>query len=257
MLKNYLNVAIRNLVRHKGYSLINIVGLAIGLAACILIFQYVRTELAYDAFHENGDEIYRFVVASQEETGEWEYTPRSPIPLGSALAEQYPGIIRFTRFLNRTAVVKSDGRVFNELLLFADADVLSMFSFDILKGNPGVALEDKHSVVLSEAAAEKYFGDGDPMGKTLSIRGGDDFVDFVVTGVVKNVPHNSTIQFDFLLPYAAILDNLSPQLTDNWGALTTRTYVQVAKGTSAALLEQKLPGFLDTCLRAQFGDDLD
>ncbi len=257
MLKNYLNVAVRNLVRHKGYSLINIVGLAIGLAICILIFQYVRMELSYDGFHENADDIYRFVGSFQEETGEWDYSALTPIPLGPALADQYPEVIRFSRFLNRTTVVKSDGRVFNELLLFADADVLSMFSFDMLKGNPGVALNDKHSVVLSEAAAEKYFGDSDPMGKTLSIRGGDDFIDFVVTGVVEKVPHNSTIRFDFLLPYAAMLDNLSPQLTDNWGALTTRTYIQVVKGTSAALLEQKLPVFLETHLRPIFGDDLD
>ncbi len=257
MVKNYINVAIRNLVRHKGYSLINIVGLAIGLAVCILIFQYVHMELTYDAFHENSDDIYRFVGSFQEETGEWDFSALSPIPLGPALADQYPEVVRFSRFLNRTTVVKSNGRVFNELLLFADPDVLSMFSFHMLKGNPGVALNDKHSVVLSEAAAEKYFGDSDPMGEALSIRGGDDFVDFMVTGVVKNVPHNSTIKFDFLLPYTAILDNLSPQLTENWGALTTRTYVQVAKGASPAMLEQKLPGFLGTHLRPIFGDDLD
>ena len=236
MLKNYLKVAIRNLVRHKGYSLISIVGLAIGLAVCILIFQYVRMELTFDAFHDNSDDIYRFVGSFQEETGEWDYSALSPIPLGPALADQYPEVIRFSRFLNRTTVVKHNGRVFSQLLLFADSDVLSMFSFDMLKGNPSVALEDKHSVILSEAAAEKYFADSDPMGKALSIRGGDDFVDFVVTGVVKKVPHNSTIKFDFLLPYTAILDDLSPQLKDNWGALTTRTYVQVAKGTSPSLL---------------------
>jgi putative ABC transport system permease protein len=257
MLKNYLNVTIRSLLRHKGYSLINIVGLAIGLAICILIFQYVHMELTYDGFHENADDIYRFVGSFQEETGEWDFSALSPIPLGPALADQYPEVIRFSRFLNRTTVVKYNGKVFNELLLFADSEVLSMFSFDMLKGNPSVALEEKHSVILSEAAAEKYFGDSDPMGKALSIRGGDDFVDFVVTGVVKNVPHNSTIQFDFLLPYAAILDNLSPNWTDNWGALTTRTYVQVARGTSPALLEQRLPAFLDTHLRPIFGDDLD
>jgi putative ABC transport system permease protein len=257
MLKTYLRVALRNILRHKGYSAINIIGLAIGLAVCILIFQYVRMELTYDAFHENGDEIYRFVVASQEETGEWEYTPRSPIPLGPALAEQYPDIIRFTRFLNRTTVVKSDGRVFNELLLFADSDVLSMFSFEILRGDSKEALNDKYSVVLSQNAAEKYFGEADPIGEVVSIKGGGDFADFVVTGVVEKTPHNSTIKFDFLLPYAAILDNLSPQHKDNWGALTTRTYVQVAKKTTPALLEQKLPGFLDTYLRPLFGDDLD
>jgi putative ABC transport system permease protein len=201
MLGNYLKAAMRNIRRHKGYSLINIVGLAIGLALCILIFHYVRMELTYDGFHENSDDIYRFVGSFQEETGEWDYSALTPIPLAPALADQYPEVIRFSRFLNRTTVVKYDGRVFNELLLFADSDVLSMFSFDMLKGNPGVALKEKHCVILSEAAAEKYFGDSDPMGKALSIRGGDDFVDFVVTGVAKNVPHNSTIQFDFLLPY--------------------------------------------------------
>jgi putative ABC transport system permease protein len=257
MIRNYLRVALRHTARNKAYSLINIVGLAIGLSVCILIFQYVRMELTYDGFHENSDDIYRFVGSFQEETGEWEYSTLTPIPLGPALADQYPEVIRFSRFLNLTTVVKSNGRVFNELLLFADPDVLSMFSFDILKGNPGVALEEKHSVVLSEDAAEKYFGDSDPIGKILSVKGGDDFVDFVVTGVVENVPHNSTIQFDFLLPYTAILDNLSPQLTDNWGAQTTRTYLQVAKGTSPALLEQKLPGFLEIHLRPIFGDDLD
>ena len=238
MFENYLKAALRNIRRHKGYSLINVVGLAIGLAFCILIFQYVRMELTYDSFHENGDDIYRFVVASQEETGDWDYTARSPIPLGPALADQYPEVVCFTRFLNRTTVVKSNRKVFNELLLFADSDVLSMFSFRMLKGNPKEALNDKYSVVLSEASAEKYFGETDPIGKTLSIKGGEEFADFVVSGVVEKIPQNSTIKFDFLLPYAAILDNLSPQLKDTWGALTTRTYFQMAKGTSPALLEQ-------------------
>jgi putative ABC transport system permease protein len=254
MLRNYMNVAIRSLLRHKGYSLINIVGLAIGLAVCILIFQYVRTELAYDAFHENGEDIYRIVTSFRQETGELEYSALSPIRLGPALAEQYPDITRFTRFLNRTTVVKSNGRVFNELLLFADTPVLSMFSFEMVRGNPDEALTDKYSVILSESAAEKYFGASDPMGKTISIKAKDGFADFVVTGVVENVPYNSTIKFDFLLPYVAILDELSPPFKESWGANTTRTYVQLAKGSSAALLEQKLPGFLDTHLRQRLGD---
>ncbi len=245
MLKNYLKVAVRNFLRHKIYSLINLAGLAVSMAMCLLIYQYVTNELHFDSFHENRGSIYRVVPSIQDESGEWENYAMSPMPLAPILAEDYPAIQRFTRFTNTAqAVVKVGAHCFSERLLYADPDMLSMFSFPLIHGESRTALRDKSSIVITEAMATKYFGDTDAVGQVVSIKLGGEFREFAVTGIAENIPDNSTISFDFLLPYEVIVELWGPPFTTSWGAMVTRTYVQLVDGAGPDVLEDKLPQFL-------------
>ncbi len=254
MLKNYLKVAIRSIFRHRVYSLINLTGLAVSLAACLLIYQYVSIELSYDSFHENGDDIYRVVPSLRDDSGEWKNYAMSPMPMAPVLAEELPEIRRFTRFTNTSAaVVKVGAKCFTEKLLYADPDMLSMFTFPLNQGDPGMALVDKASVVITESMAKKYFGSDETVGKTVSIKLGGEFRDFTVTGVAADVPHNSTVSFDFLLPFPVIQELWGEPFISSWGAMVTRTYVQLADGTDPASLEEKLPATI--ARRAGLPDD--
>jgi len=257
MLKNNLKVALRNLLRNKSYACINIIGLAVGLAICILIFQYVYVEMSYDKFHENGKNLYRFQISKRDDSGEWDHHSLSPIPLGPVLKEKFPEIQNFTRLMNRNTIVKANENKFNETLLFTDPDFFSVFSFELLRGNRANVLSDKYSVVISATVAEKYFGTVDALGKTLSIRRGGEFHDFTVSAVCGDIPYNSTIQFDILLPSAVLLDNMDPIFKDSWGAMTARTYIRLADGTDPSAMESKLPSAFQSHLRDRYGDEVD
>jgi putative ABC transport system permease protein len=257
MFRNYLKTSLRNLIRFKGFAFIKITGLALGMAIWILIFQYVHLEHSFDRFHENKQDIYRFTTAFQEDTGEWDYMSVAPIPLGPAIAEHYPEIENVTRFINRTTIVSAGTKSFRESLVFTEPAFFDMFSFDVLQGNPGEALKDKYNVVLTQSTAEKYFGEENPIGKTLAIKHRNEFNDFTVSAVVEDVPYNSTLQFNFLLPYETIIEQLYYDWVENWGAFTTRTYIQLAEGADPVQLEQKVPQFLDSFLRPIFDERVD
>ncbi len=170
MLKNYLKIALRNIVRHKIYSFINIAGLAIGMACTILILLWIQDELSYDRFHNNYHQIHR-VAKKQLRTNETELSALTPPPLAPGLKQDFPGINKSTRFGNwGRCLVKYDLNSFDEKRYeFVDPDFFDMFSFPFLKGNPKTAFSDLHAVILTEKMAEKYFGEEDPLGKYLTI----------------------------------------------------------------------------------------
>jgi len=239
MFKNYLKIALRNLKRHKGYSFINIVGLAIGLSSAILILLWVRDETSYDRFHANAGDIYRVlqeVKFSDHETT-WAITQG---PLGPGLEKDFPEVVRAVRFKNRRAQVRQGDVWLSEVFWLADPAIFEVFTFPLVAGDPATALADPHSIILSERAAARYFPDGDVLGRTLRV---DDRFDFRVTGVLKAVPRNSHLQFDFLVPFVFGREvNLS---VDRWNNSTFTTYVQLAKGTPAASAIQKIARYLD------------
>jgi putative ABC transport system permease protein len=257
MFRNNLKVALRNLLRHKSYACINIIGLAVGLAICILIFQYVYAEMSYDRFHEHAKNLYRFQISRRNDAGEWNRYSLSPIPLAPVLEEQFPEILYTTRLMNRSTIVKANGNKFNETLLFTDPDFFSIFSFELLKGSRNDALANKYSVVISASAAIRYFGTTDVLGKALSVRRGNEFHDLPITGVCRDVPSNSTIKFDILLPSATLLDNMDPIFKESWGAMTVRTYIRLADGADPASLENKLPLVFKTRFQERYGDEVD
>jgi putative ABC transport system permease protein len=244
MFWNYMKIAWRNIKRYKGYSFINIIGLAAGLACCILILLWVQDELNYDRFHTNKDDLYRVVAEFHKTEPVTHYWPVCA-PLAPALKEEYPEIVNATRFsrLRRGQSVKfGDKKFLESLICLTDPDFFTMFSFPFLEGDPQTALSNPNSIVLREALSAKYFGNEDPIGKVLNV---NNEYDFTVTGIIKDVPENSSLQFDFLIPFVRIEDfEKAWAVLDNWTLSGFATFVQLEKTASAEALENKIAYYL-------------
>ncbi|UCH93804.1 MAG: ABC transporter permease [Candidatus Aminicenantes bacterium] len=238
MFKNYLKVVLRNILRHKGYSLINIVGLAVGIACCILILLWVQDELSFDRFHKNGDDICRVLQDIHlDRDVTWAINQG---PLGPALKADIPEIVNYTRSTARRFRIKYNDKRFDERVEFADPSFFEMFDFPLVKGDPKRALIDPHSIVISEEMAVKYFGSEEPLGKVLNA---DDQYDFVVSGVLAKVPRNSHLRPQFIIPF--VFGRELEYTVDNWGNSQFTTYVMLKKGVSRAAVEKKIARFLD------------
>jgi putative ABC transport system permease protein len=241
MFKNYLKTAFRNLTRHKGYSLINIAGFAIGIACCILIFLWVQDELSFDRFHGNLDSLHRVVEKNYFSDGTIFPIARTPYPVGPALVADYPEIINFTRFTPcwRVLIESGDKSFYERGFAFADPSLLEMFSFPLLKGDPNTALSETNAVLISGDMAKKYFGSEDPVGQKLTM---DNAVDFQVSGVFENIPPNSHLQFDFLGQFETFI-KISGWAT-RWYDHNYYTYVQLAKDTRHQDVTAKISAYM-------------
>lgn len=228
MLRNYLIITFRNINRHKGYSFINVFGLAMGMAVFILIILFLGNEISYDKFHENYDRIFRVVSGPPHDKKSYAGTPA---PLGPSMLDNFPEVKNIVRIDNRQAVIKYKEKVFNEKqVFFADNSIFEVFSFPLIKGDPLSALKDPDSIVITESIAKKFFGDEDPIGKTLNY---NDMLDFRITGLAQDIPENSHLHFDFLIPFKK-LENL-----DDWGAWNYYTYLLLNKSISSKRLKEK------------------
>jgi len=238
LIKNYLKIALRNIKKHTWYSFINIAGLAIGMTCCILILLWVQDELSYDRFHENASDIYRVIqdINFADHSTTWTITQG---PLGPSLKKDFPEIINATRITGRGLRLTYNDRSFDEVVGMADPSIFEMFTFPLIKGNPATALSDPNSIVLTEEMAEKYFGDENPIGKTIQA---DNEYDFLVSGVLKKIPDNSHLQFDFIIPF--IFGRELNYTVDRWGNSQFRTYVQIQKGIPVQEVIQKISGYL-------------
>ena len=248
MLRNYLIVAYRNLMRHKVYSLINVTGLSIGIAFCILTFLYVRNEWTYDTFHENAERIYR--VYFFDRAGASSMTPD---PLGPALEESFPDV-RAVRIGWGVSSAKFQERTILANFKFADPEILEVFTLPLLQGDPAAVLEDPYSLVVTEAASRKYFGDEDPFGKVLSLKlWGPPAVarDFVVTGIAKSIPVNSSIQFDFLAPFA------SRGEPKDWNISDVETYVLLPENKRISEFSERFSELVQNFLPPWLGEGWD
>ena len=235
MLSNYFKIAVRNLLRQRAHSIINIAGLAIGLTCTMLIFLWVQDELSYDRFNEKVDDIYR-IVETQHYTGQQDFLVAvTPSALAKALKEETPEVERSTRFAFNSLTVKYEDKVFTEGVGAADPDFLEMFTVPFLEGNPQTALLKPHSLVLTEETAKKYFGNVDALGKTVVV---ENKYDFVVTGVIGNIPHNSHLQFDMLAPFL-FLKELGSTMED-WNTNWCYSYVLLQKSARADAVEKKV-----------------
>ena len=240
MIKNYLTVAIRNIARNKTFSAINILGLAIGMACCILILLYVQDELSYDQHHKHADRIYR-IATEADVAGTRTQAAITPFPMGPALVKDYPEVIDAVRFYKgpepKITVGNQDGHFFFEDgILFTDPNVFEVFNFSLSKGDPETAFLEPFSVVITEVVAQKYFGEQNPLSQILSFFNGK--ATFKVTGILKNAGHNSHLQFDFL---ASPIHRESDWMTHDF-----YTYLLLQQNASAQELEAKLPGFIET-----------
>jgi putative ABC transport system permease protein len=241
MLKNYLKIAIRNLLKHKAYSFINLAGLAIGIACCVLIMLYVREELSYDRFHENAGRTYRVANEGQFGSETWKGA-RTSHPLAPALVQEFPEVQQAVRFyrLYKPLVQVGEKKFVEPRFFYADSSVFEVFTFPLITGDPQTALTRPYSLVLSQAMAEKYFGGGDPVGQILSVA---KLGDFQITGVLKNIPANSHLAFDFLASYATLHAQKNPNL-ESWDTIVTSTYILLPEGYDHRTLEAKLPALV-------------
>ncbi len=239
MLKNYMKVAFRNIIRHRGFSFINITGLAVGMACCILIFLWIEDEKSYDQFHEKGENLY--IVATHIKYGSHTSTSSgTPSALGPALKNEYPEVINSVRFCNgpHALYFSFEDKRFREEVEAVDPSFLEMFSFPMVSGDPETALDDPHAIVMSEEMAAKYFGADNPVGQTIRV---DNTYDFTVTGVFEDVPHNSILQFDYLMNIAFLKEHWrSPEMLNRWSNLSFTTFVQLRDKVSPEVFSSKI-----------------
>lgn len=238
MLKNYIITALRNLWRSKFFSFINIFGLSIGIACCMLIFLYAKDEWTFDRFHKKSESIYRLTADISSLGNEVNKTGNSGLIQGPVFKEKIPEVQDYVRLESMNCNVKKDNVIFPEEGLWADANFFSVFSFPALYGSEPTALNDMHSVVLSEDLAEKYFGRKDVIGQTLLLSEGKDFVPFTITAVLKNSPKNSSIKLQMLLPMSYRLSQQKEE--PHWMNFFLNTFLVIKPGTDITALNKKL-----------------
>lgn len=246
MFSNYVKIALRSLVKHKEYSIINILGLAIGLACVILILLFVREEMSVDRFHANKDRIYRLsLAATYPHSGERQQRAIGPFRLAREMKPEFPDldIIRFGP-QNRVLVAYGEQRFYEEQLCFVDPDVFEVFSFRLLHGDPATVLDDPFSVVISEEVAQKYFGQENAIGKRLSFYDND----FLVTGVMADMPRNTQFQYNMFASMNCADQVFSRIVLENWGEGFVETFIMLPPGATAAEYKQRFAAFVDVKL---------
>lgn len=236
MLSNYLKIALRNLLRHKGYTFINVTGLAVGMACCLLILLFVRDEVSYDRFHDNADRIHRIV----SDWGNFSIPATNP-PFVARFAEDFPEVT-MSKMTPNESLVTYETTSFQEEVFYATPTFFDVFSFDLLQGDQSTPLERPYTVILTEATAQKYFGDADPIGQTLRF---DNQFDLEVTAVAANPPENAHFQFTILGSLSTLDALFDFSNSTSWGNNGIFTYLLLPDGMTAASLEAQIPDFIE------------
>ncbi len=267
MFKNHLKVALRNLLRRKGLSLFNVLGLVAGIACCLLIFQYVAYEKSYDSFPTKADRIVRLRLDLTDQ-GKVTMQSATVYPgLGTLLKKDFPEVENYCRIVSTRISWSKSEMVQNNIVLsndeknikasenkgyYADPSFLSMFSIPVIGGNSKSLLDGPNKMMLSENLVAKYFGDDNPVGKKITAREGGNTYYYEVTGVFKNYPVNSHLSFDYLISYASFVDKVRSLGAPKWldpetslGWYDYYVYLQLSSGTSVETLQSKLPAFCD------------
>ncbi len=254
MFSNYFKTAFRNLWRNKAFSLINIFGLSVGLACCMLVFLYAKDELSFDRFHENANRIYHLTANFKSPDGNVTKSSSTGMMPGPNFTAQVPEIESFVRVGRENFTIRQANEVFDQEILYADSNFFSVFTFPMLEGNPATALTDVHSVVLSEEVAEKYFGKQKALGKFLEVKAQDTFRTFVVTGVTKRSPQNSSIKIKMLLS----MSFLQTQNVDNqWFNFYLTTFFVLHPGVNPKTAQAKIARAFEIDSKDQLKDEQD
>lgn len=256
MLKNYFKVAIRYLLKNKGYTAISILGLSVGVACCILIMLFVKSEFSYDQFHAKSNRIYR---AWQHERydGQDFINVATPIPMGPAMQASVPGIEATCRINNFNAQVKRATQSFSENINMVDPDFFRIFDFKLLFGSRSNPFPSSNAVILNEDMVKKYFpqdaakGIENAIGKTLQIQLGENYVPFVISGIAKKSPVESSIQFDLLISTENAKYLFRPAMFQSWTNVFNETYVLLAPDATKSGVESKFPAMV----KEQLGSD--
>lgn len=243
MLKNYLRIAFRNLVRNKSYSFINILGLATGLTCTIIIALYVIHELSYDKFHENKDRLYR-VVESYNSEGQENWYATTFSALAPNLKAEFPAIKHITHIhpTNGLVTAGENQRYQEDEIIYADSSFFEMFSFPLISGNPASVLDQPLSVVITQPIAQKFFGTQNPVGESITFNDQRGSFELEITGVAESPPSNSHIQFEYIFSYES-LRNTRPWEYNKWYYPPMYTYVELNSNESIADLKAAFPDF--------------
>lgn len=239
MLQSYFLVAVRNLIKRKGYSAINILGLSVGLAAVVIILLYCRHELNYDRFHANGDRIFQVYKERITPTGV-QVTRDTWVPLAERLEHEFPAVEKAVRMWDDQVWVRHGDTRFEEPVTYADPGVLEIFSFPLQHGDAASALSGPNGAVVSQEFATRYFGDADPIGRSIRV---DNAVDYTVMGVLAEIPPNSTFDYDLLLPLTSL--PWYGDVVDEWGGSFLYTYILLDEAAGAAELEEGFPSLIE------------
>jgi putative ABC transport system permease protein len=240
MLRNYFLIAWRNMLRHKGYSMINVLGLTVGLAANVFILLWVIDELSFDKFHANGDRIFQVMVNSEYPDGSIETYAATPAKLKGAIENEIPEVELATQYSMETELLlKFGSNAYTEVGIYADAALFKVFSFPIAKGNAIHPITDMQSIAISESLAKKLFEKEDPIGKTLRL---GESSELIVTSVFANIPQNSSLQFDFVLPFE--LFTRENPWTQDWRSGGTKTAVLLQSASLSEEANRKLAGLI-------------
>ena len=232
MLKNYLKVAFRNLLKHWGYTIINITGLTLGMLCCLLIMLWVQDELSFDRFHKNSDRLY--IVVHKNENG---WSSSSPWAMTPVLKNDFPEIEKASRVSTQNLQVKYNEQNFYENVAFVDPDFLEMFTFPLIQGDPASVLNIRPSAVISEKIAKKYFRNENPIGKIFQL---NQNTNLTVTGIIKDIPSNSSFSFDILVP----ITNLGEARLATWSS-EAPAYVMLRKNANVERLRAKMAGTIN------------
>jgi putative ABC transport system permease protein len=251
MLKNYLKIAYRNLIKTKLYSAINILGLSIGMAACLLILHYVNFESSYDQQHSKIDQIYRLRYERISENGSAVRFASCTPPAGALIRERFPEVDKLARVFRYRGVVIShqDIKFTEERVFHAEPDFVDIFDFNFIQGNPKKALGSVDNALISQSMARKYFGGDDPIGKILKV---DQKTTYQVAGVFEDIPKNSHIKFDFLLSFENFSKSSGPDYMENWGHTGMFTYLILKPDADITEFNRKITELIDS----EFGEAL-
>ena len=242
MYKNYLKIAMRNLLKYKGYSFINLFGLALGMAACLLILLFVNNELSFDGFHEKKANIYRLDEVQTFGAVSAQKVALSMYPMGPNMLADYPQVVNFTRYWNygsKTLVQYNNQQHYVNQVVRVDTSFLQMFDFEVIMGDKTTALKDNYTMMISESTAKRIFGSENPMGKILKTS--DEEVQLTVSGVFADVPDESHLQFEALLSMGPWDDE---RRRNGWGSNYLNTYLQLADNVDIESLEADFDNFL-------------
>lgn len=248
MLHNYFKIAYRNFKKHTGYALINVLGLAVGIASSVIILLYAENELTYDAFHENSDDIY--LVYKERHTAQGiRNLDDTWVPMLSEIQSDYPNVVNGVRMFDRTRWVETNGQKFEEAVVYADPSLFEVFSYPLVDGDGAYAMQNPNNVILSQAAATRFFGEANPIGQTITV---NYTTEYQVAGILQPVPENATIipadadaRLDIVLPIESVIAPDDEEANNNWDGSFLFTYIQLDGITSEAAFEGQLPSMVE------------
>ena len=241
MFVNYIKIALRNLKKNKGYAFISVFGLAVGMACCLLVFFWVQDEYRYDRFHENKDAIFQVYSEVRYTSGRESIWMGSYYPLSKVLMNEIPEVADAVRYeaVPNILVKHGDKRLTDNTIGFADASFFDIFTFPFVKGDPRTAFSDRFSIVITEEMGRRYFGSEDPMGKTLNVH---NQIDLLVTGIIEDVPQQSSLRFDCIVPFVLIAGGNEPT---HWGGNPLTSFVLLHENVNLEEVAGKITGVVE------------